>query len=227
MTMLGIINRVVAFACLVGLGTIAAIAFGAAFARAFTPVVVWVKRHNLQALFLAPGVLCLVYVGSTKGFHGSVTYPYTDVETRYLTDAGSYVTNDYVHVAFTKSAVVPDAADFLGYVRPVGATNDADWVQMLETTFAEFHSPSNVPYANAISNDFQFFTTFTPGPVVHTNGVAVVMWQRNFAGDNRYLATIRTGIYTNGFRVAPNPAITNGPSSRLQSQGVNGSNENE
>lgn len=211
------------YVCLAGVSAIAAFALLAAFAKIVTPVVVWAKRHGVQTVFLLPLVVGLVYYGSTKGI---VTFPYTDVETRYLTDAGSYVTNDYVHVAFTKSAVVPDSADFLGYARPVGSTNDLDWVCMLDTTFAEFHSPSNVPFANAISNDFQFFTTFTPGPVVHTNGVAVVMWQKNFDGDDRYLATIRTGIYTNGFRVAPNSGITNGPPVVIQFN-LNGSQGNE
>ena len=202
-------DRVIMYVCLAVLGVIAACAILAAFVKYVTPIVVWVKRHNLQAMFLAPYVFGMVYYGSTKGFVGRVTYPYTDVETRYLSDAGSYVTNDYVHVAFSKSPVVPDSAEFFGYARPVGSTNDLDWVCMLETTFADFHSPSNVPYANAISNDFQFFTTYTPGPVMHTNGVAVVTWQRDFVGDERYLAMIRTGVYKNGIRVAPNPAITN------------------
>lgn len=197
------------YVCLYGLGMIAAVVCLEVFLRRVTPIVIWIKLHRLDAVFVVPFVLCMIYVGSTKHIIGYVTFPYTDVETRYLTDAGSYVTNDYVHVAFSKSPVVPDSAEFFGYARPVGSTNDLDWVCMLKTTFADFHSPSNVPYANAISNDFQFFTTYTPGTAVHTNGVAVVPWQRNFSGDDRYLATIRTGIYTNGFRVAPNPAITN------------------
>ena len=177
--------------------------------RVLLPIVRWIKRHKVDALLVSPFVVCMVYVGSTK--NGSVSFPYTDVEMRYLYDAGSYVTNDYVHVAFTKSPVVPDSADFLGFYRSTESTNDLDWVQFLETTFGAFHSPSNVPFAGAISNDFQFFTTYTPGPVVHTNGVAVVNWQQNFVRDGRYLATIRTGVYTNGFRIAPNPGITNGP----------------
>lgn len=221
------IDVVIMYVCLAGLGAIAAFAVLAAFAKVVTPIVVWMKRHGLQAAFLAPFVLSMIYVGSTKNIVGRVTYPYTDVETRYLIDAGSYVTNDYVHVAFSKSPVVPDSAELFGYARPVGSTNDLDWACMLETTFADFHSPSNVPYANAISNDFQFFTTFTPGPVVHTNGVAVVTWQKGYTGDDRFLATVRTGIYTNGFRVAPNPGITNGPPIVIQLNYTNGGNENE
>lgn len=193
--------------------------------RVLLPIVRWIKRHKVDALIVAPFVLCMIFTGSTK--HGSVTYPYTDVEMRYLIDAGSYVTNDYVHVAFTKSPVVPDSADFLGFYRPHGSTNDLEWTQFVETTFAEFHSPSNIPFAGAISNDFQFFTTYTPGPVVHTNGVAVVNWQQNFERDGRYLATIRTGVYTNGFRIAPNPGITNGPPAILIMSPLTGSSQNE
>lgn len=194
-------------------------------AKVLTPIVEWIKKHGLQAALVAPFVLFLVYYGATKPTVGRVSFPYTDVETRYLYDAGSYVTNDYVHVAFTKSAVVPDSADFLGYVRPCGSTNDEDWVQILATTFAKFHSPSNVPFAGAISNDFQFFTTFTPGPVVHTNGVAVINWQKPFDGSTNRFATIRTGIYVEGRRLAPNPAITNGPP--VIYFNLNGANENE
>ena len=70
---------------------------------------------------------------------------------------------------------------------------------------------SNVPFAGAISNDFQFFTTYTPGPVVHTNGVAVIMWQKSINGGSDRVVPIRTGIYADGLRVAPSPALTNGP----------------
>lgn len=189
------------------------------------PILRWIKSHKVDALIVAPFVLCLIYTGATK--NGSVTYPYTDVEMRYLFDAGSYVTNDYVHVAFARSPVVPDSADFLGYYRPVGSTNDADWVEFLVTTFGAFHSPSNVPFAGALTNDFQFFTTYTPGPVVHTNGVAIVNWQQNFERDGRYLATVRTGVYTNAVRIAPNPGITNAPAALLIMSPLTGSNPNE
>ena len=193
--------------------------------RVMLPIVRWMKRHKVDALIVAPFVLCMIFTGSTK--HGSVTYPYTDVEMRYLIDAGSYVTNDYVHVAFTKSPVVPDSADFLGFYRPQGSTNDLEWTQFVETTFAEFRPPVDIPFPGAITNDFQFFTTYTPGPVVHTNGVAVVNWQQNFERDGRYLATIRTGVYTNAVRIAPNPGITNGPPAILIMSPLTGSSQNE
>lgn len=148
-------------------------------------------------------------MGGAKHMIGHVEFPYTDAEQRYLFDAGSYVTNDFVHVAFTRSALLPLTADFLGFVRPCESTNDADWVCFLESNFAEFSSPSNIPFAGAISNDFQFFTTWTPGPVVHTNGVAVIVWQQVSNGWAK-IVPVRTGIYADGKRLAPNPAITNG-----------------
>ena len=214
----------VAIYALVALG-LAVCFFGAS--RVLLPLVRWIRRHRGDALVVAPFVVCMIYVGATKQPTGRVSYPYTDVEMRYLIDAGSYVTNDYVHVAFTKSPVVPDSADFLGYYRPAGSTNDLEWTQFVDTTFAEFVPPIDIPFANAISNDFQFFTTYTPGPVVHTNGVAVVNWQQNFERDGRYLATIRTGVYTNAVRVAPNPGITNGPTALLIMSPLTGSNQNE
>ena len=193
--------------------------------RVLLPIVRWIKRHKVDAVLVAPFVLCMIWVGSTK--NGHVTYPYTDVEMRYLFDAGSYVTNDYVHVAFARSPVVPDSADLLGYYRPAGSTNDEEWVEFLSTTFGEFHSPSNIPFAGALTNDFQFFTTYTPGPVVHTNGVAIVNWQQNFERDGRYLATVRTGVYTNAVRVAPNPGITNAPTRIVIMTNLTGGNQDE
>lgn len=212
----------VAICSLVAIG-VAALFFAAS--RVLLPIVRWIRAHKSDALLAAPFVVCMIYVGSTK--HGIVTYPYTDVEMRYLIDAGSYVTNDYVHVTFTKSPVVPDSADFLGFYRPHGSTNDLDWTQFVETTFAEFRPPVDIPFPEAISNDFQFFTTYTPGPVVHTNGVAVINWQQNFERDGRYLATIRTGVYTNAVRIAPNPGITNGPPVLLIMSPLTGSNQDE
>jgi len=207
----------------------AAVAMAALCAAA--PIVRLLARAWDRASGVARGVFLVASAGAclyggAKHIVGHVTYPYTDPEVRYLVDAGSYVTNDYVHVAFTKSLLVPNSADFLGYVRPAGSTNDAEWAQMLETTFAAFSSPSNVPYIGAISNDFQFFTTWTPGPQAHTNGVAMIVWQQPFVGSTNRIATIRTGIYLNGTRLAPNPLITNSPPIIIQAT-LNGDSTDE
>jgi len=185
---------------------------------------VWGRSSRFARYVFLAFVAGATLYGGSKNL-GRVSYPYTDPSHHYLFDDGSYVTNDYVHVAFTKSALLPNDADFLGYVRPASSTNDADWAMMLESTIGSFSSPSNIPYAGAISNSFQFFTTWTPGPAVHTNGVAVILWQKPFDGSTNRAATIRTGIYLDGIRIAPNPAITNGPSTVFMTTQQGESNE--
>ena len=177
----------------------------------------WCKRHKVDALIVVPFVLFLVWIGATKD--GSVTYPYTDVEMRYLYDAGSYVTNGYLHVDFTRLPMVPADADLQGWYRPAGSTNDDDWVQFLDTTFAEFPVPCDIAFDGAETNDFQFFTTWTPGPAAHTNGVAEIQWRNGYLDPSRAAAVPwRTGIYVDDARVAPSPAMTNGPPASLSIQ---------
>ena len=158
-----------------------------------------VRKGWFSPLVCGAFAVGMIQYAATKGFIGSVTFPYTNPERRYITDTGSYVTNDYVHVSIS-TFLVPSGAPFLGYVRPVGSTNDADWVEFYSTTFGDFHSPSNIPYAGAISNDFQFFTTWTPGPVIHTNGVATIMWNRP-EGATNFAAIVNTTITTNGIPI--------------------------
>jgi len=178
----------------------------------------WAKRHCLQALFVAPFVIAFAYMGMTK--NGSVTFPYTDIEVRYLINNGSYVTNNLVHVAFTKSVLVPDSADFQGWYRAAGSTNDADWVRFVNTTFALFTSPQDIPFQGAETNDFQFFTTWSPPPTAHTNGVATIIWHQPMEGGDfeGRIVPWRTGIYLDGERAHPNAALTNGPPLTTTSQ---------
>ena len=162
------------------------------------------KEEGLSFFAITAGFLTAMAV---KPNGGSVTYPYTDVERRYLFDAGSYVTNDAVCVSFSRAAFVPETAPLYMYARPVGSTNDVDWTEVLSTSFAAFPVPQWVTFPGAQTNDFVLFTTWTPGPAAHTNGVAVVYWR---AASTNKAALIRTGLYLDGERVAPNPAITNG-----------------
>lgn len=175
------------------------------------------RRQGVAFMLIAAGFL---YSAATKPpAHGTVTFPYTDPESRYIFDAGSYVTNDAVHVSYALSPIVPTSAQFVGYARPIASTNADEWVQMFDSTFALSPSPVDIPFEGAISNNFQFFTTWTPGPSVHTNGVALVNWQRQWRPsiNDNVLAPIRTGIYLDARRVAPSPGITNGVTSAVLS----------
>lgn len=154
-----------------------------------------VKGAHLVALALLGGI-CALYAGRK----GRITYPYTDYEMRWLTDRGSYVTNDFVHVDFTR-VVVPATAPFFISYRQVDSTNDLDWVVYLDTTFAQFACPSNVPFANATNYDWICYTTWTPGPSVQTNGVWHSYWGRD-KKLHTHLIPIRSAVRVDGKTIA-------------------------
>ena len=186
-------------ACLVlgmiGMAVVSSIAIWLNFRRMERSVRSKVKSANLAALALLGGALMLY-----GGRKGTITYPYTDYETRYLTDAGSYVTNDFVHVSFSR-IVAPSSAPFYLTYRQVDSTNDMDWVVYIATTFAEFTCPSNVPFANATNYDWIAYTTWTPGPTVQTNGV----WHSYWGKDKRlhtHIIPVRSAVRVDGETIA-------------------------
>ena len=156
----------------------------------------WVGSSAAAALV----VVFAVFYGGSKGTR-QVNFPRTDMSVAYLVDAGSYVTNDLVHVAFTSYLIPQDAPIFLSYW-PDGSTNEEDMVTAYEATLADFPNPLDFAFETAISNRWYCYTTWTPGPVVHTNGV----WQSTWMTDrieNRCLIPIRTTIEVDGETIAP------------------------
>ena len=91
----------------------------------------------------------------------------------YIQDAGSYLTNDIVHVAIAKrTPLLPDDTEILVYARQVDLTNATDWVRLSpHLTFAGH--PHDYALPNATNHDVMVAANFTPAPTVHTNGV----WQ--------------------------------------------------
>ena len=91
----------------------------------------------------------------------------------YIRDAGSYLTNDIVHVAIAKrTPLLPDDTEILVYARQVDLTNATDWVRLSpHLTFAGH--PYDYALPNATNHDVMVAANFTPAPTVHTNGV----WQ--------------------------------------------------
>ena len=164
------------------------------------------KMNSHGKIFSLFAVATLVSMGLKPVRNGYVRFPFTEVNKQYIFDNGSYVTNDFVHVDFIKAAFVPQSAPLYCSYRSTASTNDADFVELFRTTFADFSVPQDIPFKGAETNDFYFYTTWTPGPVAHTNGIAVVYWRQI----NRDIAApIKTGIYTNAVRLAPSPAMTN------------------
>lgn len=170
-------------------------------------------RLTPNRVVFALGVLLATLYGGAK--HGSVSFPYTDPERRYLYDAGSYVTNGYAHVAF-RTLLVPQSATIYAFSRPTGSTNDADWVQRMADQLAALAVTDGVYirdiyFEGALTNDVQVFTDWTPGPVAHTNGTAEIQWHLGSINPSSAgVVPWRTGIYIDGERVAPAPAMTNG-----------------
>ena len=165
----------------------------------------------IRIALLAPFVAAMVIHGSTKPAPvvGTITYLRTDADVQYIYDAGSFVSNDLVHVAFT-FAVAPGTADFQLWAWPRSSTNEEEMVLVYSNTLAGVAQPYEFEYAGAISNRWFGFTTWTPGPSVHTNGVALVNWQLPYDPSATNVAAMtRTGVYIDGVRLAPNVAPDN------------------
>lgn len=129
-------------------------------------------KHPASIAIGAFFTMVAIVVGGTKP---TVSFPYTDIEKRYFIDAGSTVEADHIHLAFT-AVGIPMSADFLGYYRSVDSTDDADWTQFLAGTVGAYITPCDIPFPNAKQYAYQFFSTYTAGPTVHTNGVLNVKW---------------------------------------------------
>lgn len=167
----------------------------------------WFK-NALLLVFIAG----MVGVGSTKnaGIVSRVNYLYTDVEQRYLFDNGSYVTNDYIHIDFTR-LVAPNSADFIIDYYPISITNQDDIADncqnLVTTTFGEFPTPCDIAFEGATNFHFICYTTWTPGPSVQTNGVFHLMWQQPIEKsiNDEYLPFVpyRTGIYLDDEKISP------------------------
>ena len=129
-----------------------------------------------RRVFLVAAAGAATY-GGAKNYRASVSYPPTEAGQAYLVDRGSYVTNDFVHIDFARR-IVPDDAALVVERREVASTNAADWATYLETTFAAFAVPTNLPCANATNWNWAIWADWTPPPSVQTNGVLYAEWGR-------------------------------------------------
>ncbi len=157
-------------------------------------------KSKVQGVMATVAVVCAVLYGGSKATR-NVSFPRTDIEIAYLVDAGSYVTNDLVHVAF-HSYLIPSSAPIVLSYWPDGSTNEEEMVTAYAATLADFPNPLDFAFENAISNRWYCYTTWTPGPAVHTNGV----WQTIWMTDRLYnldLIPIRTAIEADGEKIAP------------------------
>ena len=107
-----------------------------------------------------------VVYGGGKSQQGRVT-----VDDPYIRDAGSYLTNDVVHVSIQKkTALLPDTTEILVYARQLDSTNVLDWARLTpHLTYADHPHDYSLP--NATNYNVMVAAQFSPAPTVHTNGV--------------------------------------------------------
>ncbi len=129
---------------------------------------------DIRALWrrLGPaGRLALVAAVAAATIYGGGKAGSVYVDDPYIEDAGSYLTNDFVHVAIAKrTPLLPDDAEILVYARELASTNAADWVRLTpHLTYADH--PHNYALQNATNHNVLVAASYIPAPTVHTNGV--------------------------------------------------------
>ena len=173
-----------------------ALAVASIFLAAIIGYVIWrglaaVRRVGTFFLLFTVG---MAFYGGSKGFWRSVNFPRTDLDVAYLTDNGSRVTSNAVHLAFSPAAILPsDAEIYLDY-RDAESTNDADWVTYTNATLAAFPNPLDFEFENATNYSWMCYTPWTPGAAEVTNGVVRIGWLLPMDGATNTIVMLRTGV---------------------------------
>lgn len=135
-----------------------------------------------------------------------VKFLQTDPEIAYLIDTGSYVTNNAVHLEFSTRLLPGSAMLYLDYIPADEPADSENFSTAMSGPLSEFPNPVTLEFENATSNRWIFYTSYTPGPNVHTNGVAVAEFLR--APDSRHIAIPkRATIWEDGERVWPSDEL--------------------
>lgn len=132
----------------------------------------------------------------------------TDAEIVYLIDNGSYVSNNIVHLEFSTRLLPPSAELFLDYIPKTEPADSTAYTTYLSGSVETVPNVVEFEFENAISNRWIFYTTYTPGPNVHTNGVAVAEFLKAKNYENVAVPK-RSTIWENGARVYPSPEKIN------------------
>ena len=130
----------------------------------------WRSFAGRRGAFAAVAILCAVCMIHAQK-RGTISF-----DGDFIRDAGSYATNDVLHVAATNApqAAMIDltSAPLLVYRRPCDSTNAADWVELMpRRTFGEL--PADWTSVNATNYNYLVYLDYVPPSPVHTNGV----WQ--------------------------------------------------
>ena len=127
----------------------------------------------------------------------------TDPEITYLIDKGSWVSNNVVRLEYETRLLPASAMIYLDYIPKTEPADSTAYTNYLSGTVATVPTVVEFEFENAISNRWVFYTTYTPGPNVHTNGVAVAEFLKSTKYDNVAVPK-RSTIWENGVRIWPN-----------------------
>lgn len=131
-----------------------------------------------------------------------ITFLQTDPEIKYLIDDGSWVSNNVVHLEFSTRLLPSSAPLFLDYIPKTELPDSNNYTTYLSGTVASIPNVIEFEFEGAISNRWVFYTTYTPGPNVHTNGVAVAEFMKATKYDNVAVPK-RSTIWEDGELIYP------------------------
>ena len=129
----------------------------------------WKSLGRWERVFILVFVGGLTQYGGSKHISGKVS-----VMDDYITDGGSYITNNVVHVALKKKLdLLPDATEILVYARGLSSTNSADRFRLAPfLTFGDH--PHDYALENATNYNVVVAANYASPPSVHTNGVLII-----------------------------------------------------
>ena len=161
--MIHALQSAILWACLAFLAALAFLVVVRLLSRSASSAARQLRGSGALATLLALAAACTLLARK-----GAVT-----VSDPYITNSGSYLTNDVAHVSIAKrTQMLPDDTEILVYARQVDSTNVTDWVRLSpHLTFADH--PYDYALPNATNHDVMVVANFTPAPTVRTNGV----WQ--------------------------------------------------
>lgn len=174
---------------------------------------VWVVKHLIDrmgkgcALFFLAVAYASVFASfptASEKKYERIHFYHASTDTVYLINNGSYVSNNTVHVDFVTRLLPDSAFIYLDYA-PKGSENNPNaYTTYLARHSSQFPRIMDIEFENAISNSWVIYTTYTPGPVVHTNGVAVAEFFRSQKYNNVAVPK-RSTIWENGKMLWPLP----------------------
>lgn len=166
------------------------------------------KFRGGLGLMVAAVVLTLWGGVKPQSSLGRLIFYQTDPEIKWLTDNGSYVSNDVVHIEFEPHAQLPSTAILQMWNCPTNQTGEFSfWAQYgADMTLAECPRVFDIAFPDAMAYAWMMMTTYVRPSQVVTNGVMHINYIRpqkaEIAITNAVLAVpIHTAVITNGVRL--------------------------